>query len=363
MVDSWFFLSYIFTQSNRFFKHRNYGGHMVLVLAGDIGGTKTVLGIFDNEKNIKKPIYKKSFSCNKYSSLEEILNEFMEQVGVKVKVGTLAVAGPVRMGKSEITNLPWRIEEKAIADKNRIDNVKLLNDLQSLAYFIPSLDDSDLEVLYPGDPISSGNIAVIAPGTGLGEAFLTWDGEKYHAYASEGGHTDFPPLDSVQRMLLKGIGKKTGGRVSLERVCSGIGIKNIYTYLKESKYAEEPDWLTKKLTNAEDPVSIIVNTALFEKGRSELCDTTFNTFISILGTEVGNLGLKVMATNGIYLGGGIPPKILPALKSEEFLKVVHNKGRMTSLIRKMPIKVILNQDSCLLGAAQYSIDYLNRLIS
>jgi len=195
---------------------------------------------------------------------------------------------------------------------------------------------------------------VIAPGTGLGEAFLASNGERYRAHPSEGGHASFAPNDDLQIELLRYLQKRIG-HVSCERVCSGLGLPNIYAFLKDSGYAEEPDWLAAKLASAADPTPVIVTTALDAERSCELCLATLRTFVSILGAEASNLALKVLATGGVYIGGGIPPRILPVLQEPYFMRAFLNKGRFTDIVERMPVHVILNPKAALLGAASYGL--------
>jgi glucokinase len=228
------------------------------------------------------------------------------------------VAGPVVAGRATITNLPWVVDEEQLQAALNLSFVHLLNDLEAIAHAVPFLEPADLHTLNEGQPAPGGTIAVIAPGTGLGEAFLTWDGSRYCPHASEGGHTDFGPVNPLEVELLRYLQDRFE-HVSYERICSGLGLPNIYAFLKDSGYADEPAWLAEELTAADDPTPVIVNAALHpayggdEREGSELCVATLNTFVSILGAEAGNLALKVLASGGVYLGGGIPRRILPAL--------------------------------------------------
>ena len=330
---------------------------VVFELAGDIGGTKTQLAIFSFEKGSYNLIIKQSFPSSKYTSLESLIKEFLSTVSYSIDRACFAVAGPVINGQSTITNLPWKIDEQILIKELHIERIKLLNDLESVAYYIPHLKPEEIYTLNVGFPVFSGNIAVIAPGTGLGEAYLTWNGTKYKAHATEGGHADFAPASTIQLELLQYLLNRYE-HVSVERVCSGIGIKSIYEFLKASGHAQEPQWLKDKLIGIKDPLPIIVTNALESKGQSELCDSTLETFVSILGSEASNLALKVMATNGIYLGGGIPPKILSALKEPRFMNAFAKKGRMSSVVLRMPVHVILNIECGLLGAAVYGFEEL-----
>ena len=325
-----------------------------MLLAGDIGGTKTALAVFSPEAGPRAPLAEATFPSGRYPSLEALVQEFLTQVNLKVERATFGVAGPVVAGQSRITNLPWVMDELQLQKALGLSGVRLLNDLEAIANGVPSLEPADLHTLNVGEPASGGAIAIIAPGTGLGEAYLTWDGSHYQAHASEGGHTDFAPINPLEIGLLSYLLERLG-HVSYERVCSGRGIPNIYAYLRDSGYAEEPDWLAEQLAAADDPTPIIVNNALKSDSACDLCVATLNSFVSILGTEAGNLALKVLATGGVYLGGGIPPRILPALEERRFLDAFQAKGRMSDLMERMPVHVILNPKVALLGAASHCL--------
>jgi glucokinase len=247
------------------------------------------------------------------------------------------------------------IDERQLGESLGVTSVRLLNDLESIAYAIPRLMPEDLHALNVGQPASKGAIAVIAPGTGLGEAFLTWERGRYCAHASEGGHTDFAPTDILEWGLLRYLWDRYE-HVSYERVCSGLGLPNIYAYLKDSGQAEEPTWLADRLANAHDATPIIVNNALNKDECCELCERTLRTFVSILGAEAGNLALKTLATGGVYLGGGIPPRILPALDRAVFMRAFLSKGRFEEFLARVPVYVILNPRAPLLGAAAYGLE-------
>jgi glucokinase len=326
------------------------GGKMLL--AADIGGTKTSLAIFSLEAGLRAPLAEAIFPSGAYSSLEALVAEFLSRVNVKPERASFGVAGPVVAGQATVTNLPWVMDETQLQTALDLSSVHLLNDLDAIAHAVPRLEPDDLHTLNEGRAAHGGAIAVIAPGTGLGEAFLTWDGTRYRTHASEGGHADFAPTNPLEIELLRYLQQGLGlEHVSYERVCSGRGLPNIYAYLKDSGYAEEPAWLAEQLAVADDPTPVIVNAALDGERSCELCVATLNTFVSILGAEMGNLALKVLATGGVYLGGGIPPRIIPALKHERFMQTFRRKGRMSQLLIQIPVQVILNPKVALLGAA------------
>jgi glucokinase len=330
-------------------------GMDAMLLAGDIGGTKTTLTIVSADAGPRAPLEEKTFPSAEYPSLEALVGEFLEETGLSADRGCFGVAGPVVGGRASLTNLPWVIEAGRLREQMKVSSVHLLNDLQAIANAVPILEASDLRTLNERDPDSVGNIAVVAPGTGLGEAFLTWDGSGYRAHASEGGHADFAPNDDVELELLRDLQGRFG-RVSYERICSGLGIPNIYNYLKDSGRAGVPGWLAEKIAGADDPTPVIVNAALDRDRPCEICTATLDIFVSVLGAEAGNLALKVLATGGVYLGGGIPPRIVPALEQERFMEAFTRKGRMAKLLERVPVHVILNPKAALLGAARFGLE-------
>ena len=328
------------------------------LLAGDVGGTKTTLAIFSTAAGLRTPLAERTFPSARFPNLEAIVRRFLSQEKVSVRYACFGVAGPVVQGEATITNLLWRISERELAAAFHFEQVTLLNDLVSIANAVPILRTDDLHTLNTGSAVAGGAIAVIAPGTGLGEAYLTWDGGKYHAYASEGGHTDFAPTDEQEMALLRYLQKKFG-RVSYERICSGIGMPNIYAFLKDAGFAPEPDWLAAELAAAPDPNPVLVRHALENPAGCPLCAETLRLFVSVLGAEAGNMALKVLAAGGVYLGGGIPPRILPLLEGETFLRPFSNKGRFSDMLRGFPVHVILNRRAALLGAARYGLQKMH----
>ncbi len=320
-----------------------------MLLAGDIGGTKVNLALFSSKKNLT-PEVEKTYKSSKFPDLETIILKFLNKTGAQVDRAVFGVAGPVTDGESQITNLPWFISEKSLREAMKIDAVKLLNDLEATGHGVLALPPDDLEQINDVKPRSSGTKAVIAPGTGLGEAVLFHNGDKYHVIASEGGHTDFGPNNLFEIELLQYLLGKFG-HVSYERICSGSGLPHIYEYLKENRFATELSEVMEELDAAPDPTPVIVTKAMSRE--SELCIATLNAFVSILGAEAGNLTLKVMAMGGVYLGGGIPPRILSKLKDGTFMAAFVNKGRFADDLAHVPVYVILNDKTALLGAASY----------
>ncbi len=332
-----------------------------MLLAGDIGGTKTTLAIYSHGTARQLPFIEATFPSGHYASLETIINQFLSDLKLPepIDLAYFGVAGPVVDRRATITNLPWNMEEAQLEQVLHIPSVHLLNDLEAIAHAVPLLGPADVSTLNAGKAVPHGAIAVIAPGTGLGEAFLTWDGSKYLAHTSEGGHADFAPSNELEIDLLRSLFTRYK-HVSFERVCSGKGIPNIYNFLKESGYAKESSELAELLATAADLTPIIFNAALRADEPDELCIATLNTFVSILGAEAGNLALKVLATGGVYLGGGIPPRILSLLEKGKFMQAFRRKGRFTELLSHIPVHVIFNPKIALLGAASAGMAYYER---
>jgi glucokinase len=318
-----------------------------LVLAGDIGGTKTHLALFAPGSDVRTPFREKTYASGQYPGLEALAREFLAAIDAQVECAGFGVAGPVVAGRARITNLPWVMDEAQLAEDLGLASVHLLNDLEAIAGAVPALRETDRVILNRGQAASGGTVAVIAPGTGLGEAFLVWDGTRYRAQPSEGGHADFAPNSALQAELLNHLQQRFG-HVSWERVCSGRGLPNIYDFLRTSGHAPEPDWLAAD----DDRTAVIVRAALDAGRPCRLCQATLKTFVAILGAEAGNLALKVMATGGVYLGGGMPPRIMPALRDGTFMEAFAGKGRMAPLLKQIPVYVITNPKAALWGAAR-----------
>jgi glucokinase len=327
----------------------------MILLAGDVGGTKTNLAVFASKDSLRTPLLEAKLPSAHYPSLTALVKDFLAHVQTPVDRAVFGVAGPVANGESKFTNLPWIMRDLQLQEELEIAAVHLLNDLEAAAHAIPLLESADLHIINPGSPIPYAPIAVVAPGTGLGEAFLTWDGTRYRTYPSEGGHADFAPRTPFEIGLLVSMLARFQ-HVSYEHICSGIGLPNIYAYLRDSGAFEEPAWLAEQLVKVEDHTPIVIEAALSKQDPSGICVATLKTFASILGAEVGNLALKVLATGGVYLGGGISPRILPFLESGEFLRAFKNKGRFSDLLASIPVHVILNPKIGLIGAAAYGFD-------
>jgi glucokinase len=324
-----------------------------MLLAGDIGGTKTVLALFSRDEGAHTILKKKKYRSKKYDSLDDIVREFTAEFQANIEAASFGVAGPVQNNRVQVTNLPWMIDGRTLSETLGGATVHLLNDLQAIANAVPILQPEDLRTLQTGETDPTGAIGVIAPGTGLGEAFLVWNGRNHQAYPTEGGHTDFAPRNEQEFGLLQYLRQKYN-RVSYERVCSGIGIPNVYAYLRDSGRAAETEAVAAQLAEAEDWTPVIVDAAVAEA--SPLCQATLDLFISILGAEAGNLALKLLTTGGIYIGGGIPPRILPQIEASDFLASFQQKGRFSPLLTKMPVHVILSSQAALYGAARDALD-------
>lgn len=318
-----------------------------MLLAGDIGGTKSRLAVFADGGG-RTPLHEELLPSARFNGAEALIREFLDSRGLFVDRAALAVAGPVADGRAPVTNLPWVVDARKIGQSFGFKSVVLMNDLAATARAVPLLEPTQLLTLSPGERAACGGIAVIAPGTGLGEAFLTRDGKGYQEHASEGGHADFAPADELEADLLQRL-RGEGAHASYERLCSGPGLGRIYAFFRDRAPGAEPADLAARLAAGADPAPIIVETAL--ANRQSLCGAAVERFVSILGAEAGNLALKVLATGGVYLGGGIAPRILPFLEQGPFLSSFRAKGRMTDLLSRIPVHVILEPRAALIGAA------------
>ncbi|HZE70523.1 MAG TPA: glucokinase [Pyrinomonadaceae bacterium] len=325
-----------------------------MLLAGDIGGTKTDLAIFSVERGPHSPITQTQVHSADYPSLQVLVKEFLEKAKTPVERACFDVAGPVIDGRVKITNLPWVIDEASLARDLNFKFVHLMNDLEAVARAVPILRASDVITLNVGQPVPKGAIAVVAPGTGLGESFLTWDGSKYVSHSSEGGHADFAPTNERQIGLLKYMLKRFD-HVSVERVCSGIGIPSIYEYLRDVEQIPEKPEIAQAIASATDHTAAITNSAFDEYNPSDLCKATVDTFVSILASEAANMTLKVMATGGVYLAGGIPLHMAHPAEKSRFMETFKRKGRFSQLMDHIPVHVILNR-AALLGSAAYGLE-------
>jgi glucokinase len=327
-----------------------------MLIAGDIGGTKTDLAIYSSESGPHAPLAQTEVHSADYPSLQAIVIEFLSQTKLSVDAASFDVAGPVIDGRVKTTNLPWVMDEISLARDLNLNSVHLMNDLEAVARSVPVLRPDHLITLNEGVPVMNGTIAIIAPGTGLGESFLTWDGSHHVAHSSEGGHSNFAPNDEREIHLLEFMLQRFD-HVGVERVCSGIGVPNIYEYLRDvEKIPERPD-VAQLIASAKDHTKAIVEAAVDPNNPSELCRATVEMLVSILASEAGNLVLKVLATGGLYLTGGIALHLLSALQQPGFMTAFTKKGRFKDLMSRVPIHVITTR-AALVGAATYGLQKL-----
>lgn len=326
-----------------------------MLLAGDIGGTKTILALFSLDlvnNRLSEPTYKKTYPSDAYASLEAVIRDFLETTAVSPVCAAFGVAGPVVDGRAQVTNLPWQIDTAVLQETIGSNNVYLLNDLESMANAVPHLLADELITINEGQQNPTGPIAVIAPGTGLGEAYLVHNGSQYQALPSEGGHATFSPVNAMQRELLAYL-EPQFEHVSFERVCSGSGIPNLYCFLRDNGRYPEPTWLHEQLAAAEDWTPVIVAAAKEEK--ADICVATLDLFVDILANETSNMAIRLLATGGIYLGGGIPPRIVPQLTDGDFMRRYAFKGRFSALVSQMPVYIIKDPSAGLQGAAYFGL--------
>lgn len=321
----------------------------VRVLSGDIGGTKTRLAFIAVNGTKLRTEREQSYPSRDYAEFDELLGDFLRGSD-RPNRAAFGIAGPVQGRVAQTTNLPWRIDADALQEKWGIASCHLLNDLQATACGLPALGSGDLLTLQQGAPGAFGNAAVIAAGTGLGEAGLYWDGQQYQPFATEGGHTSFSPGDDMEVALWRHL-QRDHGHVSWERIVSGPGLAMLHEFYCEYRGMAVPDWLRYQMQQG-DPSAEIAKAALSE--RDQQCSETLDWFVRLYGAEAGNLALKVMSRGGLYLGGGIAPKILSRLQNGRFLASFMNKGRMRPLLEAMPVKVILNDRAALYGPALYA---------
>jgi glucokinase len=320
-----------------------------MILAGDVGGTKVNLALYDFIDGNLKHARDKQYPAKEYSGLEEIVKEFI--VSEKVTAACFGVPGPVRDGRLRLTNLPWTLDSRELAAHLKVDYVFLINDLQANGYGIAELGADQIYTLSEGDARQIGNRALISAGTGLGEAFMIWDGRDYVPYPSEGGHSDYAPRNEDEIDLLRFLKQKYNGRISTERVVSGQGLTNCYEFLREVRGIEESASLAERMA-VEDPNAVITEMALAAK--SEICEKAMDMFVSAYGAEAGNLALKILSVGGLYVGGGIAPRILEKLKDGTFMKAFTDKGRLSQLLVNTPVRVIMESRTALMGAAAYA---------
>jgi glucokinase len=328
-----------------------------MILAGDVGGTKVELALCRFERGQLLTVHDHRFHAKDFPGLVQVVEAFLDECKralgqpIDVLAACFGVPGPVRHGRLKLTNLPWVLDSSQLSLDLKIKHVFLINDLEANGYGVAELTPDQILVLSQGDPAAEGNRGLIAAGTGLGEAILVWNGHTYLPMASEGGHTDFAARNEEEIGLLRYLQKKVGGRVSWERVISGLGLANIYAYCRDVKGMQEPSWLKDRM-RTEDPNAVIGE--LGESGASDLCVQALNIFVSAYGAEAGNLALKILAVGGMYVGGGIAPKLLKKMQDGTFMKSFTDKGRLSDLLIQTPVRLILESRAALMGAAAYA---------
>jgi glucokinase len=325
-----------------------------MIIAGDIGGTKTNVALFESQGlRLDRIVAQRSYPSAKYGSLEDILREFVAELSPRVTHACFGVAGPVTAGRVEATNLAWDVSGESLAQTLGIGRVTLINDLEATAYGVEVLQPSQFYTLNKGADGARGHRALIAAGTGLGMAGLFWDGQHYHPLPSEGGHIDFAPRNERENELLTYMREKLGGRrVSYERVLSGPGLLNIYTFLRDRGHGEEPAWLAEELQSG-DPSAAVSRAGL--AGKSPLAVEALHMFVQIYGSAAGNLALILKPTGGLYVGGGIAPKIIEKLKDGAFVSAYRDKGRMSPVVEAIRVCVILDDKTALYGAGRAAL--------
>lgn len=322
-----------------------------MILAGDIGGTNTRLALFEKTEQNFRVRAQEKFSSSAYQNLSAIVKNFLGNNLHSIECACFGVAGPVQGKTSKITNLSWIADADNVAELLGHDRVRLINDLEANAYGLNELEASDFVILNEGEANPGGNQAIISAGTGIGEAGIYNKNGRLYPFATEGGHADFAPRNELEIELLRYLLNKFE-RVSLERVVSGTGLQNIYEFLRDTKRAEEPGWLAEEIKASSELGAVISQHGL--DGKSAICEQTLDVFVSLYGAEIGNFALKMLAAGGVYIGGGIAPKILPKLKENPFLESFFSKGRMRELLELMPVRVVLNDNAALLGAAHFA---------
>jgi glucokinase len=333
-----------------FASNNRQGSSQTFVLAGDLGGTKTNLALFKATGEELELMHEHTYRTREYASFDEIIQHFIAQSPetppARICIG---VAGPVIKGKVALTNLSRDLSEEEIKESTSVKYVALINDLEATAYGLATLTPDNLLTLHKGNPANKGNMAILAPGTGLGEAGLYWDGNNYHPFPTEGGHCDFAPRTALDIELLQYLQEKYE-IASWERLISGPGINNIYAFLRDVKGMEEPNWLTQALEE-NDTAAVISENGINRK--AAICIKTMELFVRYLGRESANLVLKMKATGGLFLGGGIPPKIASLLENNDFYNHYLQCDRMVELLSAVPIHIINNDKTALWGAAYF----------
>jgi glucokinase len=330
-----------------------------MILAGDIGGTHTRIAFFEQDQDRLRMVLDRVYPSRDYHSLDEIVSLFISNQSVEVSAACFGIAGPVMHGRVSTPNLAWIVDALQLSKLLRVETVWLINDLQAHASGIDDLRGGDFVNLNSAAP-GEGNAGLIAAGTGLGEAGLYWDGVRRRPFACEGGHCDFAPRTDLEVELFRYLSAKFG-RVSYERILSGPGLRNTYEFLRDLKIEQEPAWLKEELTQASDPTFVISHVGM--NAKAPICERALDVFVSVYGAEAGNLALKLLATGGVFISGGIAARILPRLQQPSFLQAFVSKGRMQPLLESIPVKVINNDQVGVLGAARYAVEQINTRIT
>jgi glucokinase len=327
-----------------------------MILAGDVGGTKVHLALYSFAGGRLGVVREHKFPSGEYATLDDVVKAFLAQAGEtkeEIVAACFGCPGPVRDGRLKLTNLPWTLDERALERSVGIEHIFLINDLEANGYGIPELAPEKVFTLMKGDPAEVGHRGLVSAGTGLGEALLIWDAktQRHRPLPSEGGHCDFAARNEREIALLNYLRRTLKGRVSFERVVSGLGMKNVYGFLRDDQKMDEPAWLRERM-ETEDPNAVIGQCG--EDGSSEICFETLQMFAAAFGAEAGNVALKVLAMGGMYLGGGIAPKILKTMENGEFARAFLDKGRLSPLLETVPVRIILDETCALLGAAAFA---------
>jgi len=327
----------------------------MILIAGDIGATKTRLALVSAQTGPREYIAEQEFHTADYKGLQPVVEAFLANAGGKADGACFDVAGPVIDGKAHLTNLPWEFDEAELCRALKLKNVKLLNDLHAIAHAVPHLLPEEMVVINKGQAVAKTALAVLAPGTGLGEAFLIWNGDGYIPCSSEGGHADFGPTNPTQVGLLAFLTARYR-HAAYERVCAGSGIPDVYDYLRSIDPSAEVPAFAALLQASRDRTPPILAAALEDSANNPIAAQTLRIVIDVWGAEAGNLAMKVLSTGGVYLAGGLPPRLLPQLRDGAFMQAFSAKGRFAEMLRAMPVHVV-TINAALLGAAIYGLEH------